>query len=299
MARDVFKEISDRIAAQLENGVRPWSRPWKSEGAGYNFELPHNAATKKPYRGANVWFLIMIQQSRGYPTAQWLTFKGAQALGGNVMKGESATPVFFWKMGTRKDAATGEDVKTFMLRQYFVFNVAQCENLKLPERKEVVRTEAERNAAADAMIEATGAQIKFGGDRAYYSPTYDYVALPHRDQFHDADGYYGTAFHELGHWTGHEKRLNREFGKKFGDDAYAFEELVAELTAAYICGANGFASTDRDDHAAYIGSWLKRIKEDPKAFITAASKAQNAAELIMGKTAAQESEETDEVSEVA
>lgn len=286
--RDVFAEISNAIAAKLEQGVRPWAKPWK-DGLSPRFDIPHNALSGRAYRGANVFYLMLLQEAYGYESAAWLTFKQALELGGNVRKGEKGALIFFWHFGAKTDKETGEEVKTVTVRSYVVFNVAQTEGVKMPKRDVETLTPAERNANAESMITATGAKMRYGGDRAFYSPSVDCVTVPIAEAFASPDDYYGTVFHELGHWTGHESRLKREFGKRFGDDAYAFEELVAELTAAFVCGANGFASVARDDHVAYIHSWARRIKDDPKAFIKAASEAQKAADYIM-KGASEESE---------
>lgn len=295
--RDVFAEISSLIAAQLEQGVRPWAKPWK-DGMSPNVDTPHNAISGKAYRGANVWYLMALQNAHGYETAAWLTFNQAKDRGGSVRKGEKGTLIFFWHFGTKIDKETGVESKSVTVRTYSVFNIAQTEGVKMPDRKaQVELTPAERNAKAEAMIVSTGAKVRHGGDRAYYSPSQDFIGLPIAEAFKSPDDYYGTAFHELGHWTGHESRLNRQFGTRFGDDAYAFEELVAELTAAFVCGANGFASVAREDHSAYIGSWLRRIKDDPKAFIKASSEAQKAADLIMANAA--EDSEGKEIAEAA
>lgn len=286
MRNDVFQQITDSIAAQLEQGVRPWSQPWTATQTDSR-ALPHNIAGRS-YRGANVFWLWLIGQQRGYETPCWLTYKQAEAAGGNVRKGEKGSDVFFWKVGKVEDKETGEERKSFLVRQYKVFNIAQTEGIELPaEPKPAERPEPERIAAAEAMIAATGADIRHGGGEAFYMPSLDRVQMPPREAFHNADGYYSTLFHEVGHWTGHESRLNRTFGKRFGDDAYAFEELVAELTAAFVCSSQGFASIERPDHAAYIGDWLNVLKGDKRAFVTAAAAAQRAADLILGKAKAE------------
>jgi antirestriction protein ArdC len=149
------------------------------------------------------------------------------------------------------------------------------------------------------MADATGAKITWSGARAFYSPTFDSVQMPARESFKSADGLYGTLFHELGHWTGHESRLARTYGRRFGDDAYAFEELVAELTAAFVCGSQGFAAPAREDHASYIASWLRTLQRDPRAFMTAASAAQKAADLIIKPAAAETESEPADIAEAA
>lgn len=278
---EVFDKIAAGIIAKMEAGVRPWAKPWTSRPG--SLTVPHNIKGRA-YRGANVFWLWLAQEANGYEHPVWLTYKQAADMGGNVRKGEKGTPVFFWSRSTVKDKATGEEKATFFAKSYTVFNVAQCEGIELPAAPEPA-PEGERMAAAEALIAATGARIQHGGDRAFYVPSRDYIQLPAFADFVNPDAYYSTAFHEIGHWTGHESRLNREYGKRFGDDAYAFEELVAELTAAFVCGSQGFASIERDDHAAYLANWIRVLKADSKAFVTAASAAQKAADLILASAA--------------
>ncbi|USN15572.1 DNA primase [Brevundimonas phage vB_BpoS-Kikimora] len=278
-ANEVFDKIAATIAGKLESGVRPWSKPWTARGSA--LALPRNIEGRA-YRGANTFWLWMEQEAKGYAEPVWMTFKQAKARGGSVRKGEKGTPVFFWSRTTKEDAATGETTSRFFAKVYTVFNIAQCEGVELPEAAPAsILPEAERIAAADALIVATGAEVRHGGSKAFYTPTFDRIHLPAFADFINADGYYSTAFHELGHWTGAEHRLNRTFGREFGDEAYAFEELVAELTAAFVCASQGFASVERDDHAAYIGHWAARIRSNPKAFIQACTKAQTAADYIL------------------
>ena len=286
---DLFQEITDRLIGQMESGIAPWNKPWNSALAGFEPSLPHNIAGRA-YRGANVFWLMMVAQARGYESPVWLTFKQAQETGGSVRKGEKGTAVFFWHFDRKLNEETGKTEQTCWAKAYTVFNIAQCDGVKAPQAKP--RTQAETVAEADALICATGAIIKHGGDAACYIPSLDIVRLPDREAFASVDGYYGTAFHELGHWTGSEKRLNRQFGKRFGDDAYAFEELVAELTAAFVNGALGLANPARTDHAAYLKHWMKILKADRRAFITAAGKAQAAADFILKA-------QTEEVAEAA
>jgi antirestriction protein ArdC len=265
--------------SELENGAAPWVKPW-SATPGKN--IPHNAATGRPYSGCNV-VLLWLSQGR-FATPRFMTFKQAQSLGGNVRKGEHGFTVYFVKPVTAK-AKEGEDKgRAFtMLRAYTVFNVDQCENLPAkilsPESKPPRNTD-ERDATMDEFIAATGADYRegFGGDRAFYATGPDYVAMPAFEAFNSAASYYATAFHELAHWTGNDKRLNREFGKRFGDKAYAAEELVAELSAAFLC-----AEFDVDGelrHAGYIENWIALLKADNRAFFTAASAAQKAADYL-------------------
>jgi antirestriction protein ArdC len=281
----LYANVTARILASLEAGTAPWVKPW-SATPGRN--IPHNAATGRPYSGCNVVLLWMSQGVFSAP--RFLTYKQAQGLGGNVKKGEHGFTVYFVKPMTAKPKDDGEAGKAFtMLRAYTVFNVDQCEGL--PEKTlnpEPVkpRHNDERDATIDEFIAATGADYRegFGGDRAFYSPSTDFVAMPAYEAFKGAAHYYGTAFHELAHWTGNARRLNREFGKRFGDRAYAAEELVAELTSAFIC-----AEFDIDgslQHAEYVANWIALLKDDAKAFFTAASAAQKAADYLRSRALA-------------
>ena len=292
---ELFQTITDRILAQMEAGVRPWSKPWSAGQDNRDYSLPHNIEGR-PYRGANSFWLAMAQQAHGYASPIWMTFNQAKARGGMVRKGEHGTPVFFWKFDRKPvdpKRPQGEQKNVVWAKGYTLFNLDQIDGVTAPKRRE--RTLAERHADAEALMEATSARIQFGGDRAFFSPGFDVVQLPVREAFKAPEFFYSVAFHELGHWTGHESRLKREFGKRFGDEAYAFEELVAELTAAFVTGHLGIANPEREDHAAYLANWIKVLQDDPRAFITAAGKAQAAADYILkaGEAQAAEDAETD------
>ena len=295
MNNSVFQQITNSIVAQLETGVRPWAKPWR-EGVGFS-DFPRNLSGRA-YRGANVFWLQMRAEAMGYAEPVWLTFNQAKAAGGSVKKGEKGTAVFFWKFDKKTDPKTGELKSTCMVRTYVVFNVAQVEGVTIPERRAVPM--AERVASAEALLEATEARVSWGGNKAFYAPSFDSVQMPPREAFKSADALYGTLFHELGHWTGHASRLDRNLANRFGSEAYAFEELVAELTAAYVCGSAGFYAAPREDHAAYIASWLKVLKADPRAFITAASQAQKAADFLLAFADSAEAElEPEDVAQAA
>jgi antirestriction protein ArdC len=277
-AADKYATVTAKIIAQLEAGVAPWVRPWSITGAS---SLPCNAVTRKAYRGSNILQLWMQQASENYPTAEWLSFKQAIDLGGSVRKGEKGTPVFFFSMLEKDDDRTESGkVKIPLLRSFTVFNVAQCDNLsKLTRPIVAVTTHNERLADAEAFIAATGSTVRHGGDRAYYNPGTDAIQLPNIENFSSAVAYYGTSLHEHGHWTGAQTRLAREFGKRFGDNAYAAEELVAELTAAFLCAELGIEGQLM--HPEYIANWLEVLKGDARAILTAGSRASDAAEYLM------------------
>lgn len=279
MSRDLYSEVSARIAAELENGAAPWVKPW-SATAGRN--VPCNAVTNRPYSGVNVVLLWMT--GHAYRTPRYLTYKQAQELGGNVRKGEHGTHIVFVKPLQVKKAPDSDDEKTItMLKSYTVFNVDQSDGL--PDRVfeaapvKIVNSD-ERDATIDEFIAATGADVRHGESQAYYRPSGDYINMPEFVSFKSAAHYYATHFHELGHWTGNTARLDRDLRNRFGSAAYAAEELVAELTAAFLCAEFNVDGDLR--HAGYIQSWIKLLTDDKRAFFTAASKAQQAADYLRG-----------------
>ena len=274
---NLYQDVTDRILSQLENGFAPWVKPW-SATPGQN--IPHNAATNRPYSGCNV-ILLWLSQGR-FASPRFMTFKQAKDLGGNVRKGEHGFTVYFVKPMTAKPKDGEQDGKTFtMLKAYTVFNVDQCENLpeKITSPSPIKpRQTDERDATIDEFLAASGATIKEGFGEAYYAPGADFISMPAFAAFKSAATFYGVTFHELAHWTGHKSRLDRDFSGRFGTQAYAAEELVAELTSAFLC-----AEFDLDGelrHAAYIANWIALLKSDAKAFMTAASKAQAAADYL-------------------
>jgi antirestriction protein ArdC len=280
---ELFAQITDTLIAKMEAGVTPWNKPWSASTAS-----PHNLSGRN-YRGANAFWLDMLRDMRGYTSPVWMTYNQASAAGGSVKKGEKGTCVFFWNFTEKANATTGKVEKMVWAKAYTVFNLDQTENVRHKAIDPLAQPSVfERNDAADALVVATGAVITHGGDRACYVPSADVIRMPVKEAFTGSDAYYSTLFHEIGHWTGSDKRLKREFGKRFGDMAYAAEELVAELTAAYVCAALGFDNPARDDHAAYLQAWIKVLKADPKAFITAAGKAQAAADFILSSQAEEE-----------
>jgi antirestriction protein ArdC len=290
MKRDLYAEVSARIVAELEAGAAPWIKPW-SATPGAN--TPCNAVTNRPYSGSNV-VLLWMAQAAGYRTPRYLTFKQALELGGHVRKGERGTKVYFVKQLQVRDKGADDDTVTRivpLLREYTVFNVDQCENL--PERIVAPgavkpRNSDERSAAIDEFLACTGASIREGSGEAYYRPGADVISLPRFEAFKNAAHFYSTAFHELGHWTGHKLRLARDLRRRFGEGAYAAEELVAELCSAFLCAE---FSIDGDlRHAGYIENWIGLLKADTRAFFTACSKAQAAADYLRGLALAKPTE---------
>jgi antirestriction protein ArdC len=279
--RDLYAEVSARIVTELERGAAPWIKPW-SATAGAN--TPCNAVSNRPYSGCNV-ILLWLARNRGWPTPRFLTFKQAIEAGGNVRKGEHGTKVIFVKQLQIKDG-DGEAADTRlvpMLREYTVFNVAQCENL--PDsikagRPMRVRNPDTRDGLADEFLRSTGADIREGHGEAYFVPSQDFISMPAFEAFKGADHFYNVAFHELSHWTGHKSRLDRDLKNRFGSREYAAEELIAELGAAFLCAEFGFDGDVRN--AGYIATWIDLLKADKRAFFTACSKAQAAADYLRG-----------------
>jgi antirestriction protein ArdC len=252
MKRDLYAEVSARIVAEMEAGAAPWIKPW-SATPGANG--PCNAATNRPYSGCNV-VLLWMAQATGFRTPKFLTFKQGLELGGNVRKGERGTKVYFVKQLQVRDKGTDDDTPTRvvpMMREYTVFNVDQCENLpaRITTPGEVKpRNADQRDLTIDEFLASSSATIREGVGEAYYRPSDDVISLPRFEAFKNAAHFYSTAFHELGPWTGHKSRLARDLRHRFGDRAYAAEELVAELCSAFLCAE---FSVDGDlRHAGYI-----------------------------------------------
>lgn len=285
----LYQEVTDRIVAQLETGDVPmWLKPWKTSVANGMTLLPSNFATGRSYHGINVPILWGAADDRGYPTPQWLTFKQAKEKGASVRKGERATQVVFTKKLRITDRETEEEKQISMLRAYFVFNVAQVEGL--PERENLAppMTPDERDTKLALFFAATHADIRHGGNQACYVPSLDYIQMPPYGAFKSIEGYHATKLHELGHWTAHATRLDRNLTGRFGTRAYAAEELVAELTAAFLCAHLGVTGELR--HAGYIKNWIELLKHDERAIFTAAAKASSAADYLRAFSEKEEDE---------
>jgi antirestriction protein ArdC len=285
---DVYSRITNKIIADLEQGVRSWMKPWNAEHAAGRITRPlrHNGI---PYKGINVLMLWSAAMTKGYACPLWLTFKQALELGGNVRKGEAGELVVFAGSITRTEADDkGEETEREIpfLKGYTVFNAEQCDNLPAyytAKAEPPALTPLQRIEAADRFFAATGADIRHGGTRAYYAEGPDYVQMPPFEAFRTAESYAATLAHELTHWTKHDKRLARDFGRVVhGDEGYAKEELVAELGAAFLCADIGITPEVMPDHAAYIASWLKALKNDKRLIFTAAAHAQRAADHLHG-----------------
>lgn len=274
--RDVVAEITSQVVEALESGSAPWVRPWRSTGSGA-MPMPRNGRTDREYRGVNVVVLWAVAFGRGYADPRWVTFNQARELGGSVRRRERGTQIVFWKFVDRKDAETGEARRIPFARAYTVFNVEQCEGLSLDALPAAERT-ANPGTVADDLAVSAGARVVRGGDRAFYSPSADTVRVPSVEAFESESTYASTLLHELAHWTGHESRLGRKFGSRFGDDAYAFEELVAEMSAAFLCARLGVEG--RLQHVEYLGHWARVLRADKHAVFTAAREAQRVADML-------------------
>lgn len=286
---DLYQSVTDRIIAALEAGTAPWVRPWKSDRSGGS--MPHNAVTGRPYHGINVPLLWIAESAMGYASPQWLTHKQADERGGHVRKGEKGTQIVFWRFRQVRDSETGDVRVVPMLRTYYVFNVAQCEDIELPSRRNVRAPIGPTQI--DAYIAATGATITHGGDRAFYRPSTDSITVPNREQFRTLHDYHGTLLHELTHWTSHADRCARQLGKRFGDQAYAAEELIAEMGSAFLCAHLGVPHESLQ-HADYIANWLQVLRNDNRAVFTAAKAAQAACDYILQACGAVEPEPADD-----
>jgi antirestriction protein ArdC len=296
MKSDVCERITSRIVGELEQGVRPWLRPWGAEHAAGRITKPLRL-NGVPYQGINVLMLWGEAVAKGYSAPIWLTFKQAQGLGAHVRKGEQGSLVVYADRirRTERDEMTGEEAEREIpfLKGYTVFNVQQVEGLPAhfyavaEPRLDPVR----RIDRAESFFAATGADIRHGGDMAYYTVTHDYVQMPPFEAFRDRESYYATLAHEVTHWTRHPSRLDRDFGRKrWGDEGYAMEELVAELGAAFLSADLDLTPQPREDHASYIASWLTVLKNDKRAIFTAASYAQRAADFVSALQASSQRE---------
>jgi len=286
---NIQETITNKIVAAIENGAGEFVMPWHRSGV--SAALPHNPISKNTYSGANVISLWIEQKERSYSSNQWATYKHWQSVGATVRKGEKAVHCAYFSQGLKtKQNEQGEDeTRSFMFaKPFFLFNADQVEGYSASGTPDTLPENlVQRIENADQAIKATGAEIIEGGQRAFYRPSTDAIYMPDQWRFRDGDGnnatqaYYSTLLHELTHWSGAETRLNRTKGKRFGDDAYAFEELVAELGAAFLCASLGIENEPRIDHAQYIEGWLRVLNSNKNAIFSAASLATKAMQYIL------------------
>jgi antirestriction protein ArdC len=286
---DIHQHVTDSIIASIERGAGTFHLPWHNAGGAIT--RPTNIASKKPYRGVNILALWAASEERGYGSGVWGTYRQWDEIGCQVRKGERASYIVFYKEFEIASDASVEDANAESETRPFaratpVFAAEQVDGYETAVQESPVPIEP--IAAADALVAATGAVVIYGGTRAFYRPSTDTIHLPPREAFvgsatsSAAESFYSTLLHELVHYTSAETRCNRQLGKRFGDDAYAMEELVAELGAAFLCAELGIASEPRLDHAQYLASWLSVLKADKRAIFTAASKASEAAGFLGG-----------------
>lgn len=284
---NVYAAITDTIIKAIEAGAGKWHMPWHAPETA--LQRPRNVISGLPYKGVNILVLWAEAQLRNYPTGHWATYRQWQELGAQVRKGQRGTTVLYYKQLPleAEDAETGDTVRDYRLiaRAFNVFNGAQVDGWK-PWAKEPVDL-VETHRLVEDFIDATGAEIRSAGARAYYDRLGDCIFIPDRVRFRGSptssatEGYYATVFHELVHWTAHHLRLSRDLSGRFGSESYAMEELVAELGAAYLCMEYQVTNVPRPDHAAYIANWLKVLKGDTRAILAASTHAYQAVELLM------------------
>ena len=289
---DVYSIVTVRIIEKLEAGTIPWHKPWRSIGA------PQNLVSKKSYRGINVWLLT----TQSYTSPYWATLRQINELGGRVRKGEKSTPVVFWRIDRdgvevransdqhepEHEQEEGQGRRRFVLRYYSIFNTEQCElpasvseKLAFPEQRQLDPIEACEKILTGMP---NPPEIVHAGDQAFYSPITDRITMPPRGLFENADEYWSTFWHEAGHASGHRKRLNRDSITEtapFGSATYSVEEIVAEMTAAYLCGITGIENRTIDNSAAYVAGWLRQLRDQRKLIIHAAAQAQRACDYIL------------------
>jgi antirestriction protein ArdC len=280
LRRDSMQEFADRIIAELANGVKPWVRPWDPDKAG-GPQGPFNPVTGKRYHGINVLILGMDMRAFQSGDPRWMTYQQAQEKKWQVRKGEKSTVIFFSKPYEVADEEIEDGKKTIrILKHYYVFHASQIDGVPAYKPPGVEEAPWTRPEAADIMLKNSGAVIRIGGDRAFYSSETDHIQLPPENAFRGPPEFAATALHELGHWTGHPSRLNRDMKSRYGSAAYAMEELRAELASAFVAAELGIP-TDIPQHASYIENWLQPLKDDKREIFRAAADAQKIADMVL------------------
>lgn len=273
--RDIYKEVTDQMITELETGVAPWVRPWKNGKA--MVDMPHNGESGRPYSGIN----LLLLWCSPYADQRWLTFNQIKNLGGSN-RGQKATTVTVWKTFTGEDA-NGKEKQIPFCRAHSIWNLEQLtgiDDAKLydaPDQAELKAT------SGTELAEQVGAKLlPYGGNRAYYVPLVDAIRLPTQDQFHGENNFDATMYHELVHWTGHKSRMDRKLSSRFGDNAYAAEELIAEMGSAFLCARLG-TKLEGLQHPSYVDYWLKILKGDNRAIFAASSQARQAVEYMLDR----------------
>ncbi len=281
--KDFYQDVTTRIVAAIEAGTPPWVKPWSVSD-----QRPKNAATGRLYRGINTLLLGLEAQAHGYASNAWLTYRQAAALNAQVRGGEHGTSIVLYKLHEVEDTKIeGERRVIPLLRTFTVFNVAQIDGLL--ETPTPTTRSWNPHLEAELVLTSSGADIRHGTPKAYYTTVMDRIHLPVKHAFKDQGAYYATALHELTHWTGHKSRCSRDLSGRFGNDSYAMEELIAELCSAFLCAHCRIDG--RLQHAAYLHSWLQVLKADKRAIFTAAAKAQQAADFLLGSVEMEQTEE--------
>lgn len=282
MKSDLYQMVTDKIINLIETNKTELKSLWtKKDGSG---SLPINFKTKQNYSGINILLLWDSTLTNDFTSNYWLTFKQAQDLGGHVKKGQKGTTLVYYnvmkkELDSIKNPGEKAEVAIPFLKSFTVFNMDQIADIEVPAIEE--KTEFDGNLLAEEILKHSQANINEQGNNAFFRRSTDEIYLPARESFISPSHFYSVALHELTHWTGHESRLNREYGKRFGDDTYAFEELVAELGSAFLTSEIGVINQTIPNHAGYIENWLKVLKNDKKAIFTAASQASKAHAFIM------------------
>ena len=281
---DIHQQVTDAIVAAIEANPGEYRMPWQRSGMGAL--IPRNAVTKAPYNGINTLICWCTAEKCQYPTSLWASFKQWQSIGARVRAGEKGTLIVFYKQYEVSPDSEDDDGQRLAIRHSFIFNASQVDGYEIavpPPPEPLQRHEGMRR-----LIEASGADVRIGGEQAFYVPSQDFIQLPDERCFRQSEEtertfqFESTAGHELTHWSGNPKRLNRDLSGRFGDNAYAIEELIAELGAAFLCAELGITAEPRTDHAQYLSHWLRVMKQDKKAIFSAAAKASEAARYLMG-----------------
>jgi antirestriction protein ArdC len=279
---DIAQTITDKIISELEKGSTPWVKPWKRLRGTPGHGMPYNPVSGTIYSGMNHIWLSMMQGA--YPSPYWLTLKHANQIGGHVKANEKGTPIVAFKIVRKETLVNGKKETSAypMIRHHYVYNVAQCEDITIPAMPVEPEPTFNPDSSVMALVDKLGLEngLTHGGDSAFYSPTRDFISMPAMAAFNSANGYHATLLHESVHATGHKSRLDRDFSKRFGDESYAFEELVAELGSAMLCAHCGIDGEMQANHVAYIANWLTVLKNDKKAILTASAKAQQALDFL-------------------
>lgn len=284
MANNAYEIVAQQIIGQLENNVAPWRKEWVASGY-----TPLSLSSKKQYNGINHWLLSFSAMGNGYTSPWWGTFKQIKEMGGSVTKGSKGTPVVLWKQFDTQDA-DGNDKKAIVMRYFTVFNAEQAEwekeapKFEAPKARDTVTVLGSAQKVMNEYFARESVSLGFGGDRAFYSPSRDAIQLPNQESFTNDQSFYATAFHEMGHSTGHKTRLNRDGvveNHYFGSELYSEEELVAEFTSAFLSSETGVLPETLDNSTAYIKGWLKVLKNDPKMLVKAVGRAQKATNFIL------------------